>query len=223
MEYLVHKIDVGLNPASLWDDRIWKNTAVLDVANFHRRSSEHRPVTQARVAHDGDSLYVLFQVKDRYLRCTRTDYNTDVCCDACVEFFVEPKPDKGYLNFEVNCIGTLHLGYHELPGPARPGPARREPVDAALGKKIQIQSTFSKVITDEIRDPVEWKVALHIPLSVLETYLGRLKPLAGSVWRANFYKCASDCSHAHWASWSPIGENLNFHYPESFAPLKFEP
>ena len=39
----------------------------------------------------------------------------------------------------------------------------------------------------------------------------------------NFFKCADDSSHPHWASWAPIGEALNFHQPQYFAPLRFAP
>lgn len=170
---------------------------------------------------DDEALYLRFGVQDRYVLTTRTEYNSDVCKDACVEFFTQPKPDRGYLNFEMNSAGTLHLGYHELP---EEGPGRAPvhlPVEESLAKRIQIQSSLPHLVPDEIAEPVEWSLAMRIPLSVIEELVGTLTPLAGSVWRANFYKCASQCSHPHWASWAPIGEKLDFHQPEFFADLRF--
>jgi hypothetical protein len=178
-------------------------------------------VTEVRAAHDGEALYVRFDVEDRYVLCLRTEYNSDVCRDACVEFFTQPKPEKGYLNFEVNCVGTLHLGYHELPGPGSQAPAKRVAVDPSIGRKVRIETTERQLIRQEITGPREWKVAMRIPLEVLEEFVGSLRPLADSTWMANFYKCGSDCSHPHWASWNPIGEALNFHRPEYFAPIRF--
>jgi len=33
-----------------------------------------------------------------------------------------------------------------------------------------------------------------------EHYVGPLGPLTGQVWRGNFFKCAEDNSHPHWAA-----------------------
>ncbi|MBI2190804.1 MAG: carbohydrate-binding family 9-like protein [Planctomycetes bacterium] len=221
MEYTVARRRTSNECSNLLDEKFWAGSQILDVSLFHPRSSDHRPTTRARVLYDEESLFVLFQVSDRYVRCTRTQINTDVCCDACVEFFVEPLPGKGYMNFEVNGIGTLHLGYHLLPAPGSAAPARRELLDPALCRKVQIATTLSGVIAEEIPGPIEWKAALRVPIDVLETRFGKLRPLAGKTWRANFYKCGSDCSHPHWATWSPIGEALNFHCPQFFSPIRF--
>ena len=49
--------------------------------------------------------------------------------------------------------------------------------------------------------------------------LGPLEPPAQRRWRGNFYKCADESSHPHWASWRPIGEKLDFHTPEFFGEI----
>ena len=41
-------------------------------------------------------------------------------------------------------------------------------------------------------------------------------------WFDTFFKCADESSHPHWASWSPLGAELNFHTPEYFQELYFE-
>jgi hypothetical protein len=56
---------------------------------------------------------------------------------------------------------------------------------------------------------------------VLERYVGPLAPLAGQVWRGNFYKCGDRTSHPHWAAWSPVDE-LNFHLPRCFGALRLD-
>ena len=33
---------------------------------------------------------------------------------------------------------------------------------------------------------------------------------SGQSWTANFFKCAGNTSHPHWASWSSIGTSLIF-------------
>ena len=43
---------------------------------------------------------------------------------------------------------------------------------------------------------------------------------SGQVWRGNFFKCAEDISHPHWAAWSPVDE-FNFHLPRCFGTIQF--
>ena len=78
-------------------------------------------------------------------------------------------------------------------------------------------------VPDEIAQPVEWRLQLAVPVALLEKYVGPLRPLAGSEWQGNLFKCADATSHPHWAAWSAIGDELNFHAPQYFGRLRFEP
>jgi len=66
-----------------------------------------------------------------------------------------------------------------------------------------------------------WTLRFYIPFAVFENYVGPLGEVAGQSWRGNFFKCAEDCSHPHWAAWSPVDE-FNFHLPRCFGTLRFE-
>ena len=94
-----------------WQDPAWQAAASLNVSHFHPKSSPHRPVAEAKMLYDDTHLYGQFRVEDQYVICTHTGYQTHVYEDSCVEFFVKPKPDKGYMNFEMNCGGGLLLYY----------------------------------------------------------------------------------------------------------------
>jgi len=72
-----------------------------------------------------------------------------------------------------------------------------------------------------MRGPDDLGGGVFDSLALVEEFAGPLADPAGQTWRGNFYKCAEDNSHPHWASWAPIGERLNFHVPEHFAPLHF--
>ena len=76
-------------------------------------------------------------------------------------------------------------------------------------------------VAEEITTPITWYLEYTLPFPLLEAYLGPLHRAAGTTWRGNFFKCADHCSHPHWASWSPIGEALNFHQPQYFGILEF--
>ena len=78
-----------------------------------------------------------------------------------------------------------------------------------------------KKIDEEMSGPVRWRMGYAIPIKLFEQYIGPIGKLAGQTWRGNFYKCADECSHPHWGTWSLIGEELNFHQPKFFGALEF--
>ncbi len=42
---------------------------------------------------------------------------------------------------------------------------------------------------------------MTIPFAVMEPYVGPIPDATGQAWRGNFFKCGSEISHPHWASW----------------------
>lgn len=205
-----------------WDGPAWKTATPLTVGLFHAKSSPHRPKVQVKLAYDAEAVCGIFLVRDRYVTCTRTEYQSSVCRDSCVEFFVQPKPDKGYLNFEMNCGGALLTSYITDATRTETGFRGCEPVPWELGSRVGLYHSMPYIVKPEVQEETTWVVEFRIPLAVFEHYTGPLGALAGQEWRANLYKCADDSSHPHWASWSPIGEELNFHQPDRFGVLHFE-
>lgn len=206
-----------------WDADAWRRSTVLRIGHFHPKSSEHRPLTQARLAWDESALYLIFRVEDRFVRCVHWGYQSDVYEDACVEFFVRPVLEKGYFNFEMNACGQLLCGYVEDPTRDEKGDfARSERLPGTLGKLIEVRGFFEAPQPKEIEAPLVWTTSCRIPLRVFESYTGPLGELRGQAWRANFNKCAENNSHPHWASWTDIGPDLNFHQPGRFGSICFE-
>jgi hypothetical protein len=221
MNYLVRTAQRTPELAGDWDSPIWQHAEELTVAHFRPESSDHRPVTRAKLLHDNDAIYVLFRVQDQYVRSVHTDYLAPVCRDSCVEWFAQPVPDKGYINFEVNCGGALHCSYIEDPTRTTDGFKQFTFVAPALAAQVRIAHSMPPVVEPEITTPLTWTVVYRVPLALFEHYVGGLGSLSGQQWRANFYKCGDETSHPHWAAWSPV-RALNFHRPEDFAPIQFE-
>lgn len=201
-----------------WGAGAWAGTPEGRIAHFHAKSSAHRPDTRFRVLHDNANVYVQFAVQDRYVRSVQTAYQGAVCTDSCVEFFVQPRPDRGYFNFEVNAGGTLLLFYIEDATRTPNGFAKFGPVSEAWGRQVQIWHSLPTVVEPERVEPVDWQIGYRVPVALLEAYTGALGTLSGQTWRANFYKCGDQTSHPHWGSWAPITE-LNFHLPACFGEL----
>ena len=222
-------------PAFSLDDNAadWHDIPALKINHFHPDSSDHQPATQARICYDNRGLYLHYHVQDNYIIAQHKQHQQQVCEDSCVEFFVQPvpclpQPDgrlaRGYFNFEMNCIGTILLHYNTIP--------RKQSIAITNTwlDKIECRTTFTSSISIEISAPTTWQVQLFIPFTLFEAYLGPLgtqhpvnNPGAGVTWLANLTKCADESSHPHWATWSPIGTKLDFHQPDTFGFITFDP
>lgn len=201
----------------------WLKISSLDIHHFHARSSDHRPTVKAQLVYTRDAILIHFDVQDRYVRCMATEAQQMVCLDSCVEAFLQPVAGKGYFNFEFNAIGTLLTYYIEDADTDDSGKFKKYtilPID--LLRQVDIRHNLSGPIATEITDPIHWNLTARIPLAIMERYVGPLSPAPGTRWRGNFFKCADQTSHPHWASWNPIGDVLKFHQPEKFGELLFQ-
>jgi hypothetical protein len=225
MEYTVRRASAPLGQPTADPDRpLWQAADELTVGHFPWEDSGHRPDVRARVLWDDAWLAVLFRVQDRWVRAVTTEWNGPVCTDSCVEFFVAPSADPerdAYFNFELNCGGTMLL--YACPARAEGAQGvRARHVSAADGASIRIATTLPRTVEPEITEPVTWTAEYHVPWALFASYFGVAAPMAGTTWRANFYKCGDRTSHPHWGSWAPVNTpRPNFHRPECFQPVRF--
>lgn len=204
-----------------WDSDAWQHANVLTLGHFRPESSDHRPRTQAKLLHTNDGIHGIFRVDDQYVRCVNTEFQSSVCADSCVEFFVKPDVAEGYFNFEFNCGGTLHSSYLRDCTRVATGFKDCVMLTPELGSQVQIYHSLPKQVDPEITTPQQWCLQFFIPFEILCPFVPSLNGVVGRTWRANFYKCADQTSHPHWASWAPVTE-MNFHLPDCFAPIHFE-
>lgn len=206
-----------------WDAPVWKQANTLQITRPLETlpGSDHKPKTEVRILYDEKGLHLHFRVQDQYVRCVEVNYSGLVWEDSAVEFFVQPKEGRGYFNFEINCGGTLLLGYKENPDFKGTTLKKSGRLPWKLASRVVIAHTMPHVIDPEITEPVEWRIQCFIPYEIFETYLGPLGDPAGQTWRANFYKIAETNSHPHYIMWSPILEGNTFHAPKFFGALTF--
>jgi len=205
-----------------WDRPEWSRAGTINIASFRPESKNHRPTTRVKLVYNRDGISGLFHVKDRYVRSVHTKHQESVCQDSCVEFFVRPKFDKGYFNFEFNCGGTMHLSYIRDNTRTSKGFKDFHMLAASELRHVEIHHSLPKVVEPEITKRTDWTIQFFVPFFLMEKYVGKIGFPAGQEWRANFYKCADHTSHPHWASWQRLSE-LNFHMPQHFGAIKFAP
>ncbi len=203
-----------------WDSLCWRDAQIAEINLFHPGSSDHMPQTLVKIQYNDQGIYLLYKVKDRYVRSIYTDYNSKVNEDSCVEWFIKPPESKGYYNFELNAGGTLHVNY--IVDPERDSRGQRKDIRSIPeqhSKQIKILSSLPRVVDPEIKKEITWFLALNIPFSFFELYTP-IKKISSSIWQGNLYKCGDKTSHPHWAAWSLVNK-LNFHQPEYFGEFVF--
>jgi hypothetical protein len=220
MRYTVERTATTPELQGKWDGPVWGPVEALRVALFQPKSSDHRPDTQAKLLYDAGHIYGLFRVQDRYVRCVHMGVQDSVCLDSCVEFFTQPDRGTGYFNFEMNGSGNLLCYYISDCSRTPQGFKAYTPLKVEDLQQVRIAHSLPARVEPEIVTPTTWTVEFAIPLAMLERYTGPIGDLRGRAWRANFYKCADQTSHPHWASWAPISE-LNFHLPQCFGTIAF--
>ncbi len=169
----------------------------------------YHPLTVCAIAHSGKEIFIEFFVRCNYLRAMNYTNNSPVCEDSCVEFFIAPKCDARYWNFEFNCIGTINASNRT----ERHNPTRL--TDSELARIRRYASCGTRPF-QEVEGLFTWSLIIAIPLDLIGVeYNGDQIAMKG-----NFYKCASGSSQPHFLSWAPIDTPApDFHRPEFFGDI----
>ena len=201
-----------------WDKNPWLRAPEARLTHYMGEKPEHFPDTRVKLAWDDSAIYVIFRVKDKFVRSVHRNHQDPVYRDSCVEFFFIPGEETGmgYFNLEMNCGGTM-LFHHQTAPRTGSVSIRNEQIE-----QVMVAATLPPIIDPEIEQDTTWVVEYRIPFSILGEYHDFEIPEKGMRWRANFYKCGDDTSHPHWLTWAPVDlPNPDFHQPEYFGWIEF--
>lgn len=183
----------------------------IEVANWDE--FPYKPEVSVQIACNENELFLQYKVKEQSVKADITESNGRVWTDSCVEFFLSPEGNDEYYNLEMNCIGTILLGFRKKGDPSVH--ASNEIIDS-----IRRISSLGNKPFQEKKGTVEWQITVAIPW---EVFFGHdLKPVLGKKMRGNFYKCGDELSVPHFVSWTKIKtEKPSFHQPDFFGGLEF--
>ena len=183
------------------------NKAMIDIYNW---GGEYRPNAYAYLGYIKNDGFVLrLEAEEKNPRATFTEPDQMVCQDSCLEFFADfaPEKDKGYLNFEVNPNGALHL---------------------YIGKSVLIRESVLKMGIKRpegsaFKTEKSWGFEIKIPFAFLKECYGDVDFKTGYKFKGSFYKCGDKTEFPHYGSFTEIDEEKpKFHCPEFFANLIME-
>jgi len=217
--YKVEPVSGSFKIDADWNKKPWSETKAEKITNYMGDKPSHFPDAQFKVRYDSKNIYVIFQVKDQYVKAKAKKLQGKIWEDSCVEFFFTPGPDisRGYFNLETNCKGIFLLGCTQN------FPGKRGSVDLSDCKRITVAHSFQKDVETEISEPTTWYIEYAIPFEMLNKYIKVDQPSKGVRWRANFFKCGDETSHPHWLTWNKvIYPKPKFHLPQYFGLLEFQ-
>lgn len=220
-KYKVSKLKGALTINADWDKAQWKNIETIKIENYMGTIPPFKPTVEAKMMYDNDNVYVIFRVKDRYVRSLVQEYNGNVSGDSCVEFFFAPDSNLplSYFNLEINAGGTPLIFYIKHPYPATP----YVKLEATEIEEIEIAHSLPSKVDPEITEPVTWTIEYRIPLSMLAKFSNVSRPAPGVIWKANFYKTGSRTSNPNYITWNFVDNpRPNFHLPQFFGTLIFQ-
>ena len=192
-----------------------ENALKLSVSNNNWK--DQFPVTpEVNVClwHNGDSLFIKYEVKEEYIAALAEKDNDKVSKDSCVEFFISFDED-GYYNIEANCVGKILMSHRK---------GRKVDVKYAspdILSNIKREASLGSESFECRKSDGKWDLILQIPYTSF--FMHDIKGYRGLKARCNIYKCGDNLPHPHYLSWKPIKtENPDFHRPEFFQSILFE-
>jgi len=196
--YLIKKTTVDNVPISSAE---WENAEVAEIS-IPAPNSEYSPVTTARILYSEGGITLKMETDEKPLLAREERRNGDIYLDSCMEFFVRVDGADKYLNFEMNPLGTLHLGF---------GEGRHERTFPEIADEVfDIKCTFEND---------KWQLKLYVPFAVFDEIYGG----HSDVFEGNLYKCGEETEKEHYLMWNKIDrEKADFHRPEYFGKFELE-
>lgn len=214
----IARVDEPVPLSDVVDGTPWTAATPVELDEFPWETTDRPRSTTVRTLYDCEGLYLQYIVDSGRCVAETTELNGPVWEDSCVELFatVDPRRRPHYFNFEVNCIGTFHLGF---------GADRdcRNLIDVDLADAIRVETSVEGPTKAPSPDDDGWWVAVALPFETLAEFTGAsLSPEPGTVWRGNFHHLDGQ-TKPEFAAWNPVdAPEPDFHRPADFGRFVFE-
>ena len=184
----------------------WSDINSLDVSEINW-GADTGVVSNFQIVWNDDSLCCHAWAKERNIKASIYEPNSDVWLDSCLEFYFKPEEkDPRYFNFEINPNGAIYIGL---------GTGLSDRLRFLVGDE---KTTFHIRTNSKMN---EWEVFFSIPLSFIQVFFPEYVLCSGKTIYANCFKSGSERFLAHYMSWNPcVGEEQIFHNSDSFGIFK---
>ena len=212
MEYTVLYLDGNMPDLSgriVDPDIVFRGITYIPIMNYPWAADEgnYTPEARAYAFFNEKGIHVAMFAKELTISAKETRFCGDVYMDSCLEAFISPKPEdcSDYINVEMNCIATVHIGI----GSGRND--RRHPSVMPQG--------MNPVATGH--NGSWWGISFTLPVDFLREEFNIDKLDENTTMRGNFFACDKTL-HIHHGTWQNISTpQPSYHRPEDFGFLRF--
>ncbi|MBN2413393.1 hypothetical protein JXQ31_17065 [candidate division KSB1 bacterium] len=213
--YKVFKSDQDVSVFT--DPEHWQNKKHIEIKHYLWMNNGYTPKVYAKLFYSDNYIYVFFNVFEKIIRIQYTKCGDPVYKDSCVEFFINPFPQKSqdYFNFEINAVGAMLVGV----GNTGHDDQRKVYSEEEL-QDFEIFTSVKKPVSGQYGAD-NWTLYYKIPVKLFENYYKL--PFEAEPAIGNFYKCGDETEFEHYGAWNPVqNKTPNFHMPRYFGIIEFE-
>lgn len=212
---VVHRTSQPISIDGKRDEVAWQNAPSVGdfVFTWWNEGDGERQQTDAKMLWDDNYLYVSFYCDDKDVKATRTERDSDVYRDDCVEVFASPEIEhpENYFNLEVNAHGAVLDNYR------RQG---KEPEQAWNPEGMRIACSVQGTLNESSDTDRGWTMEMAIPFRLFAHVLTNGHPQLGDRWRLNLNRLEENMSIK--SQWSQGDRNIpRFHTPDLFGFVQF--
>ncbi|OGO80429.1 MAG: hypothetical protein A2Y21_00525, partial [Clostridiales bacterium GWC2_40_7] len=174
-QFIIKKVEKMVN------EDTWSHLPKISIDCYLWETNGYKPRVEASVCYSDTGLHIHFTAWENNITIRSFNENGPVYKDSCVEFFLNPMPEKDsrYMNFEINAVGVLLLGI----GSGRSDWGLLEKADHSL---FGVRSSVPVNGFDSFNGPF-WTIEYTIPFRFIKEYFIEFEPKPGKQMRANFY------------------------------------
>lgn len=214
--YTIHRTSAKINIDGQLDEPAWQGAAAITDFKFPWWTAGQKEQTISKLLWDDENLYVSFHCEDAHISAERTERDSPVYMDDCVEVFTAPNATLpfNYFNIEMNVRGAVLDQHH----PAGPGKSEA-PNWNATGLKIA--TMVDGTLNDDGDTDRSWVLEAAIPLANFAAVARHTPPRPGDEWRLNLNRLGGK-TNPQYSQWSPSRtERPQFHAPQYFGRVTF--
>ncbi len=214
--YTIYRTETPITIDGKLDEPGWFAAPSVGDFQFAWYKSGKKEQTVAKLLWDDEYLYVAFLVQDAHISGTRTERDSTVWKDDCVEVFTAPNPDlpKAYFNLEMNVRGAILDSYHPS--------EKSQKIEGKWNPDgIRIKTSVSGTLNDDSDSDRYWILEAAIPFAGFSHVAKHTPPENGDVWHLNLNRLGGK-TNQQFSQWSPgTSPEPQYHRPQDFGRVIF--
>ncbi|NEP91357.1 MAG: hypothetical protein F6K18_33690 [Okeania sp. SIO2C2] len=198
------------------DEPAWIAAPDVGPFKFPWWESGKQEQTVSKLLWDDDYLYVSFIVEDAHIWAEKTERDSAVFKDDCVEVFTAPNPERPltYFNIEMNVQGVFLDQFH------RQSLGERK-TEEWNGEGIKIATSIVGTLNDDSDVDKYWILEAAIPFENFAEVAKNIPPKPEDIWYLNLNRLGGE-TNLQYSQWSPSQTpKPQFHAPQDFGRVKF--